>query len=464
MASFAPSSSYSLSSRLKLVKTQFCVRRNEDGMCDLPYWDIPGAIGKVGRGTFVDCPAGNMVHCMKLSYINGIYYEGYIDHYEFLPHGKGTLCIPITEGYYVGKYIELYGTWVNGYLNGEGIVRYPDDSHSVCKWHFGRKNGKNRFWTFHRESNDGDKYYKLLQEELWKEGDLYWRKPSVMAIKCSMGENIKRITRYENPHELRTSTVDTVSAEITVSAENISNRNGYPLLTDTDRKLLGLSAMDWASIKNLKFDNAYKKWQNLLGDQKLFDLSSLTLGEITDVFKQLYNDWSMANIRFAENTNLNWYRCQSDNCAVYEKMLGIINTQREEMGDFEDIEDMNSVPEGKESSSNNHDEDVGKETSQGANCVGAKCVGANTKEFLESTCSICFENIENGDKCVLKCEHSFHLKCILPWLIKKGIKSTCPNCRGVIDLSSDNEKMNYSYQNPYYNNIYFANSSSSAHI
>ena len=73
------------------------------------------------------------------------------------------------------------------------------------------------------------------------------------------------------------------------------------------------------------------------------------------------------------------------------------------------------------------------------------------------------ENIEGGDRCILKCEHSFHLKCILPWLFKRGVKSTCPNCRGPIDICNDNKKSKYTYKNSYFYNNYI-NESSSAHI
>lgn len=44
---------------------------------------------------------------------------------------------------------------------------------------------------------------------------------------------------------------------------------------------------------------------------------------------------------------------------------------------------------------------------------------------LHSNCSICIEN-SNKINCELPCKHKFHLKCIIPWLVKN---SNCPNCR-----------------------------------
>lgn len=56
-----------------------------------------------------------------------------------------------------------------------------------------------------------------------------------------------------------------------------------------------------------------------------------------------------------------------------------------------------------------------------------------TKEFLSSlklepiseTCSICMEG-DNYDGIKLSCKHSFHHKCIMPWL---ELNNTCPVCR-----------------------------------
>lgn len=40
-------------------------------------------------------------------------------------------------------------------------------------------------------------------------------------------------------------------------------------------------------------------------------------------------------------------------------------------------------------------------------------------------CSICIDDCHKI-KCELPCKHKFHLKCIIPWIIKN---SNCPNCR-----------------------------------
>ncbi|XP_010423832.1 PREDICTED: E3 ubiquitin-protein ligase SGR9, amyloplastic-like [Camelina sativa] len=45
----------------------------------------------------------------------------------------------------------------------------------------------------------------------------------------------------------------------------------------------------------------------------------------------------------------------------------------------------------------------------------------------EVECVICKEEMSEGrDVCEMPCQHSFHWKCILPWLSKKN---TCPSCR-----------------------------------
>jgi hypothetical protein len=43
-------------------------------------------------------------------------------------------------------------------------------------------------------------------------------------------------------------------------------------------------------------------------------------------------------------------------------------------------------------------------------------------------CAVCLETFENGDRCrwLPRCEHSFHAKCVDPWL---GKSRCCPVCR-----------------------------------
>jgi hypothetical protein len=43
------------------------------------------------------------------------------------------------------------------------------------------------------------------------------------------------------------------------------------------------------------------------------------------------------------------------------------------------------------------------------------------------TCTICIDDFEEGDEVIkLVCKHSFHPKCIVPWLEKSA---ECPNCK-----------------------------------
>ena len=45
----------------------------------------------------------------------------------------------------------------------------------------------------------------------------------------------------------------------------------------------------------------------------------------------------------------------------------------------------------------------------------------------ETCCAICIDNFEAGDEVRhLTCGHSYHKKCIDPWLMEKG---TCPQCK-----------------------------------
>lgn len=53
-------------------------------------------------------------------------------------------------------------------------------------------------------------------------------------------------------------------------------------------------------------------------------------------------------------------------------------------------------------------------------------------EFQIATCSICLENFERTEVCVLDCKHIFHHKCIKDWLIKDSLRPKCPVCNDVI--------------------------------
>lgn len=54
----------------------------------------------------------------------------------------------------------------------------------------------------------------------------------------------------------------------------------------------------------------------------------------------------------------------------------------------------------------------------------------------EIDCSICLEQIKEGQKTVLitSCQHGFHQACLDPWLLRH---STCPNCRGPIETQRE---------------------------
>jgi len=48
------------------------------------------------------------------------------------------------------------------------------------------------------------------------------------------------------------------------------------------------------------------------------------------------------------------------------------------------------------------------------------------------TCSVCLCNIDEDEPaCMLKCKHTFHTDCILPWISKEG---NCPNCRDNVEF------------------------------
>jgi hypothetical protein len=68
----------------------------------------------------------------------------------------------------------------------------------------------------------------------------------------------------------------------------------------------------------------------------------------------------------------------------------------------------------------------------------------NINEFKIATCSICLENFDGTDVCVLDCKHIFHFKCIRDWLIKDSLKPKCPVCNDVI-LENINKNQQVSY-------------------
>lgn len=51
--------------------------------------------------------------------------------------------------------------------------------------------------------------------------------------------------------------------------------------------------------------------------------------------------------------------------------------------------------------------------------------------MTSSSCSICFDNYEEDEVCVLNCQHRFHSKCILRWRILEH-QENCPLCRTFI--------------------------------
>ena len=66
-----------------------------------------------------------------------------------------------------------------------------------------------------------------------------------------------------------------------------------------------------------------------------------------------------------------------------------------------------------------------------------KCIKHNNKhkssfQLSSPSCSICLVDYKVGDKIVYshneKCNHCFHLDCMIPWLMKKD-RTSCPNCR-----------------------------------
>ncbi|KAI9093327.1 hypothetical protein K1719_027341 [Acacia pycnantha] len=73
--------------------------------------------------------------------------------------------------------------------------------------------------------------------------------------------------------------------------------------------------------------------------------------------------------------------------------------------------------------------------------VGGSIGCFGSEEMVElgyRECSICMDEFEKGDKCLVfpGCGHIFHCKCIARWLKMK--KLTCPFCRSSVDGLNDN--------------------------
>ena len=48
-------------------------------------------------------------------------------------------------------------------------------------------------------------------------------------------------------------------------------------------------------------------------------------------------------------------------------------------------------------------------------------------------CPICLDTLENGETHALDCTHTFHSRCLIPWLRQGNL--TCPACRGTVPPS-----------------------------
>ena len=60
-----------------------------------------------------------------------------------------------------------------------------------------------------------------------------------------------------------------------------------------------------------------------------------------------------------------------------------------------------------------------------------------------TSCSICFEVLEEKDTCKTKCNHSFHTSCLLKWI---NSHSNCPMCR--TELVEKKKEDNNIYRDP----------------
>ena len=53
----------------------------------------------------------------------------------------------------------------------------------------------------------------------------------------------------------------------------------------------------------------------------------------------------------------------------------------------------------------------------------------------ETDCAICLEHMSDNDVCTTKCNHKYHLHCLLRWFDSQNNKNrTCPFCRTKIQI------------------------------
>ena len=53
----------------------------------------------------------------------------------------------------------------------------------------------------------------------------------------------------------------------------------------------------------------------------------------------------------------------------------------------------------------------------------------------DTECSICLEHMSHNDVCTTKCNHKYHLTCMLDWLTVQK-QNTCPICKTIIETSN----------------------------
>lgn len=64
--------------------------------------------------------------------------------------------------------------------------------------------------------------------------------------------------------------------------------------------------------------------------------------------------------------------------------------------------------------------------------VHAKQRGLIPPPVEKGECPICYSNVNSNNEMVLKCDHTFHKKCLVSWFgaqRTKGLETTCPVCR-----------------------------------
>ncbi|WOK99945.1 E3 ubiquitin-protein ligase [Canna indica] len=71
--------------------------------------------------------------------------------------------------------------------------------------------------------------------------------------------------------------------------------------------------------------------------------------------------------------------------------------------------------------------------------------GAAPGRWSDEECAVCLERFGAGDRCRLlpACEHSFHAKCVDPWL---RLAPVCPICRTRAASTTTTEAASFSYQ------------------